>query len=114
MNGCLKQALFAAMTLMPMLSHGAACSTIVCRAQIVSFYFNGGSVFVELGISEAHKSEINCTLVENKYFTLTQGNSSFREIYAALLSADARDVEVELRIVEGSTNCQVGWAKMHG
>lgn len=85
----------------------AACNTYSCRAPITSLYINGSFVWVELAISDSDRSTINCALAEGIYFSLPETNPRFREIYAALVSAQARGTDVKLRVITGSPNCEV-------
>jgi hypothetical protein len=110
MNACGKLLACVTAALLPQLSSAASCNAIICRAPISNLYLNGDAVLVQLGITESQKSTINCTLVSNLYFVLRDSNARFKEIYAALLSAQARGTDVSLRIVEGSADCQVVWA----
>jgi hypothetical protein len=54
----------------------------------------------------------NCTVDSNVYLRLNQ-TEGFSQIYATLLAAQLSDKKVNIRIVEGSNPCRIGYVTLN-
>lgn len=68
-----------------------------------------GDIYLE---APDDKTTLNCTLKEGQYMVLQSDHPLFREIYSTVLSALTSNKRLQVRIVEGSDNCQVSYVRM--
>ena len=78
------------------------CTGKVTRLQVTS---TGN---VQVGI-EGVATSMNCTAVANAYSEIDLSSAGGNAIYSALLTAQTTQNSILVRIVEGSSNCAIGY-----
>lgn len=87
------------------------CTTWGCISSISELYVNAeGSIIVGTPLDE---KLANCTPVSGVFFTLNPSAGNAKEIYSALLAAYMSDKKVQLRIVEGSDQCELSYVRLN-
>lgn len=92
----------------------ASCNSTSCYTTIKRIYASGladKTVFIEPNDSPA--GIVNCTLSEGTYFTLKESHPLYSEIYSLSLAALMAKNQVLLRIVENSSDCELGYAMVY-
>ncbi|MEM7765648.1 MAG: hypothetical protein AAF290_16400 [Pseudomonadota bacterium] len=60
----------------------------------------------------ADKAALNCTLVSGHYMTLKTSHDNYDTLYATILTAITAGHELQVRISEGSSDCEVLYVRM--
>lgn len=85
------------------------CSSSGCISKIEVFYvISSGKLYIGTPLDE---KLANCTPVSGVYFTLSQTSTS-EMIFSTLLSAYMSNSTVQLRIKEGSDNCEISYVTL--
>lgn len=93
----------------------AACSSFGCDSKIHRLYptaLPGGVVFIEM--TDSANGIANCTLAQDKFFSLKKTHELFDENYAMLLTATIAKSNVRVRIKEGTPDCEVSYVWILG
>lgn len=88
----------------------AACDSRGCTTTIKRIYATAiadGKVFLEP--ADNPLNIVNCSPRENIFFILSKSHPLFNEIYSMALSAMMTKTEVRMRIVEGSSGCELSY-----
>ncbi len=86
------------------------CNNTGCISTISLLYTTAnGPVYI--GTPQDEKLA-NCTPVKNVYFTLNTNSKNAQEIYSTLLAAYMAGKKVKLRIIEGSSNCELSYVTL--
>lgn len=93
----------------------AGCDSRFCSGiqdeVIKSIYpTQSGKVYFEA--PPAYKANLNCTLVEGYYMVLDPSHPLFKEIYSTVLTAMTAGKQLQVRIVENSSDCRVAYVRM--
>ena len=86
----------------------AECDNIRCVGQIERLLVGASRIGIT---TDGDESKLNCEL-SNSYISLEFEHKAFREIYAALLAAKTGNIDVNIRIVEGSDNCAISYVRI--
>lgn len=87
-----------------------ACHKIACDSTVKQLYASSaadGTVFI---VPNDSLQLLNCRPVSNRYLSLKSTHPLFDQIYSMLLAAVVSKLQVRVRIVEGSTDCEVAYA----
>jgi hypothetical protein len=93
----------------PLMSYGS-CDTKGCNTLIKRLYATGladGRVLLQP--EDDPKGIVNCSLVENTFFSLKKSHPSFNEIYAMALASTLANRPVRMRIKEGTSDCELSY-----
>jgi len=82
----------------------AGCEPISCYKEQITTLYISDHVFLR---TSGDESLLNCALQSGVYITLRTEHKHFEAIYAFLLSAYHQREAVTVRIVEGSSGCEV-------
>jgi len=86
------------------------CTTWGCISSIKTLKLNSaGTIHIDVPLD---KSTVNCTLSGNAYFTVSKTAPFYKEVYATLLSAYLTKSKIQLRVVEGSSNCEISYVTL--
>ena len=86
------------------------CASWGCKAKISVLYTSvNGSIYIGTPFDE---KAANCTPVAGVYFTLNANGITAKEVYSSLLAAYMSGKEISLRIVEGSSNCELAYVTL--
>ncbi len=86
------------------------CATWGCVSTIKDFYTNtNGQVYINTPVDQ---SPVNCTQYPGGYFVLDPNFNNFDQIYSTLLAAYFSDSKIQLRVVEGSSNCLLAYVRL--
>jgi len=86
------------------------CANWGCISTIKDLYTNAeGVVYIGTPLDE---KIANCTPLANVYFTLDPNASNFQEIYSTLLAAYLAKEKVQLRVHEGTSNCNLAYVRL--
>lgn len=86
------------------------CASWGCISRIENLVLQGsGLVLVNTPLDQ---SVVNCTMYGNTYFVLNPNQPKYKEVYATLLSAFLTKSKIQLRIVEGSSNCEISYVRL--
>ncbi|MFT6045955.1 MAG: hypothetical protein ACI9WC_001658 [Arenicella sp.] len=102
--------LVSAAALVSPLTASAACGATACEGVIETIYYTqNGTIY--LG-TDGDETSLNCTSVANVYVTVPASNPNQNAIYATALSAKIAGEKTVIRIVEGSSNCELQWIRL--
>jgi len=68
-----------------------------------------GYIFVATPLDE---NLANCAPYAGKYFSINPDFKNSREMYSSLLSAYMSSKKIQLRVVEGSQNCELSYVRL--
>ncbi|RZF55977.1 hypothetical protein EXE30_04035 [Acinetobacter halotolerans] len=86
------------------------CAAWGCISRIENLVIqDSGRILINTPLDQ---SIVNCKLYGNTYFVVSSGQPRYKELYSMLLSAYLTKTKVQLRIVEGSTNCEISYIRM--
>lgn len=86
------------------------CTTWGCISRIENLVLqDSGRILINTPLDQ---SSVNCKLYGNTYFVVSPEQPKYKEFYSMLLSAYLTKSKIQLRIVEGSTNCEVAYIRM--
>jgi len=90
-------------------AEAASCTASDCRGTKISTLYisQSGAIYVEP--ADGGVTNLNCTAPSSKYLTLPTSHAGFDTIYKALLAAYLGKVDVWLRVVAGSSNCEIAY-----
>ena len=92
-------------------SHADECASWGCVSTIESLYTNAsGLIYVSTPLDE---TKANCTVYPGNYFVLNPNAQNKKEIYSSLLAAYMAGRKIQLRVVEGSPNCELSYVRLH-
>ena len=93
------------------LALSGSCDSISCTAKITNLYPHGGNgkIYIEV---DADKSSLNCSLDQGRFITLKETSKRHSEIYSMLLAATIAEKEIRLRIVDGSSDCELSYTML--
>ena len=99
-------------------SSGVSCSTIACGGEanvLISrvLPLDNGKILIDIVGHEAESATMNCTLWQDRYITLHSSHPRMQENFAIVLTAIATRATLTLRIVEGTSDCQLSYAALH-
>lgn len=92
------------------LSVEAGCNSKSCSSTIKRVYVTGasdGRIYIEP--SDNANGIVNCTLAENRFFTLRRSHQQFDEMYSLFLASRISNQEVTIRISEGTNGCAINY-----
>lgn len=102
---------FVIASLCPMFSWADQCASWGCTSTIEQLYTNAnGLIYVSTPLDE---TKANCTVYAGSYFVLNPAAKNFSEVYSSLLAAYMSDSKVQLRIKEGSANCELSYVRLN-
>lgn len=107
------QTIIIAGLLMTSLSSMAAnrCTTWGCLSTISTLYTNAnGAIYIGTPFDE---KLANCSPASGVYFSLDPNAANAKEVYSTLLSSFMTNSVIQLRIKEGSTNCQLAYVRLN-
>ena len=55
----------------------------------------------------------NCAPVSDKYFTIKQGAPNYEAMYSTVLAAYMADKKIQLRVKEGSSDCELSYIRLY-
>ena len=85
----------------------ATCASYGCNGNITTLRaLTDGSVLVG---TDGDETQMNCTPVSGQFALLRLSDAGGNAAYSALLTAKTTNTPILVRIVEGTTNCQVGY-----
>lgn len=88
----------------------ADCSDTVCVGTIERLYINSlGVLYIA---SDGDESNLDCTSPAGKYVTLLPTDENFDRKYAMMLTAMSLEKNVGLRVVTGSSQCELSYVYM--
>jgi len=93
----------------------SACNARSChgvKGEVVKSIYptQGGKVYLEAPPS--HRGNLNCTLAEGTFMVLEPDHPLFKEIYSTVLTALSTGNTLQVRVVEGTSNCRVAYVRM--
>ena len=89
----------------------AACTSKSCTTTIDRLYASqSGVVYIDIKDS---MNSLNCRPKNDVFISLKKDHPLFEQIYAMLLTVIATESEVQLRIVENSSDCTLAYAVLH-
>ena len=87
------------------------CTTWGCISTIEDLYTNAdGYIYIGTPLDE---KIANCTPVSGVYFSLNTASGNAKEIYSSLLTAFTTGKKIQLRIKEGSSNCEISYVRLN-
>ncbi len=89
----------------------AECTSKWCSDVYVDTLFVRANGDISVATSGT-ETLLNCTAYQGVYTTLQQSAANSDDIYALLLAAYMADKKVLVRIVEGSSNCEISYARV--
>ncbi len=105
-----RSAIFSALFMIHGVVMADECTTWGCVSTIESLYVNAsGNIFVGTPLDE---TKANCTASSGVYFTLNTKSANAKEMYSSLLAAYMANNKVQLRIIEGSGNCELSYIRL--
>lgn len=88
----------------------AECGPTACTGYVDQIYVEAnGDLYVR---TSGNELLANCTPNSGVFLHLPGGATKFKEIYALLLTAQAQDRQVTLRIIDSSNPCTISWASL--
>jgi hypothetical protein len=85
------------------------CESWGCISSISVLYVRAeGNTLVGTPLDE---TLANCTPVSGKYFSLNPAAGNAKEIYSALLASYMSGKKIQLRVVEGSGQCELSYVR---
>ncbi|QHH96427.1 hypothetical protein [Acinetobacter dispersus] len=86
------------------------CTTWGCISTIKTLQLNSaGTIYIDVPLD---KTPVNCTPYVKTYFVISKSNPYYKEVYATLLSAYLTKSKIQLRVVEGSPNCEIAYVTL--
>ena len=96
---------------MSSISIADSCSSTGCTSTIEQLYTNAdGLIFVSTPLDE---TAANCTVYPGDYFVLSPTAGNAKEVYSSLLAAYMSNSKIQLRIKEGSSNCEIAYVRLN-
>lgn len=92
------------------MSSQAECEKWGCIGKITDIYTNADGV-IYIG-SEHDEKKANCKPISDVYFTLNPKSENAKEIYSSILSSYMSDKKIQLRIKEGSNQCELEYVRL--
>lgn len=94
----------------------AACNDKFCEGSAndvirILYLSQGQNVWIE--VPAADGVNLNCNRVEGKFLSLKPSHGLFKEVYSTLLTAVSQNLKVRLRIVEGSSDCEISYVFLY-
>ncbi len=100
-----------AVALSPSITKADECTSAGCISTIESLYTNSsGLIYISTPLDE---TKANCTAYAGNYFVLNPESPNAKEIYSSLLAAYMSDSKIQLRINEGSPNCELAYVRLN-
>ena len=88
-------------------NYADSCASWGCISTIEHLVTNAeGNIYIDTPLDE---SVANCTRYADTYFVLNSNSKNSDKIYSTLLAAYISKSKVQLRIIEGSPNCEIGY-----
>ncbi len=86
------------------------CKSWGCVSTVSEITTNrNGYIFVATPLDE---NLANCTPYAGQYFSINPDYKNAREMYSSLLSAYMSSKRIQLRVVEGSQNCELSYVRL--
>lgn len=105
-----KMVIFFGACLVSSLSIADECASWGCTSTIETLYTNiSGLVLVSTPLDE---TKANCTVYPGSYFVLNTDAQNGKEVYSSLLAAYMSNSKIQLRITEGSPNCELTYVRL--
>jgi hypothetical protein len=110
-----KNLLFLILIIMLSGSVYADCTENACSGTgkdvLLSVYPNpAGDIYLQAG---SGRNNLDCELVSGHFMTLKKSHPAFKEIYSTILTALAAQKHLSVRIVNGSSGCEVSYVRMY-
>ena len=87
-----------------------ACTASGCIATISELYTTAdGVIYVSTPLDE---KLANCTAVSDKYFTINPSSKNAKEMYSSVLAAYMSGKKIQLRVIEGHSQCQLAYVRL--
>lgn len=87
------------------------CETWGCTSKIEELHTGAdGNVYIGTSLDE---TKANCTALNGSKFVLSAEAKGAKAIYSSLLAAYMSDKKIQLRIVEGSSPCELAYVRFH-
>jgi len=92
----------------------SACNATSCSGvgneALLSVYLNtSGNIYLQ---APTGSEALGCTLSDGIYMTLKSSHLLFKETYSTILTALAAQKKLIIRIVSGSSTCEVSYVRM--
>jgi hypothetical protein len=99
-----------ASVLLPLTAYADKCASWGCISSIETLYTNAdGVIYVGTPLDE---SLANCTPISNVYFSLNPSRQNAEKIYSSLLAAYMSGGKIQLRVKEGTNNCELSYVRL--
>lgn len=85
----------------------ATCASYGCTGKVTRLQVTSTGN-VQVGI-DGVATQMNCTPVANAYSEIDLSSAGGNAVYSALLTAQTTQKSILVRIVEGSSNCEIGY-----
>ena len=96
--------------ILPFTANADQCASWGCTSTIDELYTTAnGDVYIRTPLDE---TQANCTVHTGSHFVLSADSQNFKEIYSSLLAAYVSNSTIQLRIVEGSSNCRISYVRL--
>ena len=90
--------------------NAGSCASWGCKSIVTKLYTTAsGPVYIGTAYDE---KLANCTPVSEVYFTLNMATNNAKEIYASVLAAYSTGKEIGLRVIEGTSNCEISYVTL--
>ena len=91
-------------------AYAGSCASWGCKSVVTRLYTTAsGPVYIGTAYDE---TLANCTPESSVYFTLNMSTANAKEIYASVLAAYTSGKEISLRVIEGSSNCEITYVTL--
>jgi len=88
----------------------ASCNQHLCQTTVKTLYVHSNSkVYVAM---DSDMSQLDCTLDQGNFIVLKDTNPRHSEIYSMLLAARIAKESVVVRIVNGSSDCELAYTML--
>lgn len=100
-----------AFMLLPMVVIADGCKSWGCISTLSEVYVTALSdIRIATPLDE---TLANCAPVSDQYFTIKQGAPNYEAMYSTVLAAYMADKKIQLRVKEGSSDCEISYIRLH-
>lgn len=89
-------------------AHAQSCGTFECNGNVNDFFVYSGGALVRTDLDE---STLNCTLDQGVFMTLKKSHANYDAVFSTLLSHYMAGKKIQIRIIENSVGCEVGYVR---
>jgi hypothetical protein len=106
----MKTFFYMVLTLLSFSAASNQCASWGCLATIETLYTTvDGDIYIG---TPSDEKLAKCTPVSGVYFTLNPASGNAKEVYSSILTAYMANKKIQLRIKEGSSNCELAYVKL--